>query len=745
MIGAGIVTAQFVAGKAARDALFLAEMSATALPAMVIATSVCSIGLVAITSRSLRLLAPATFVPTAFLVSAALFLLEWALAPALPALAAQAVYLQVSGLGPILGSGFWLIATERFDPRSAKRFFGQIAGAGTLGGLAGGLLAERVAAILDIGAMLPVLAALNLACAWQVRRLASGSAAERAHPVELSEELSPAPTRSGLKALSSQPYLRNLAWLVLLGTIGAALAEYLLKAHADQAIGSGDSLLRFFAAYYAGVSLITFVVQTATSRVALEKLGLATTTGTPSMALLAGSIGGLIAPGLESAMVARGAESVFRTSLFRAGYEVFYTPLPSAEKRAAKSIIDVAIDRLGDAVGGAFILVVILLAPARLDPLLFSAAAGCSVAALVLSRRLNRGYIQTLERSLLSRAVELELSDVEDLTTRTTMVRALSTIQGGRHPDRARRPGPDAGDELPSPSSDFLRTLDVDTLQILALKSRDRDRVLRVLQSPESLSAPLVSHVIPLLAWDPVANDAVTALRRVAEEHIGQLTDTLIDPNQDFAVRRRLARVFSVCVSQRAADGLLLGLEDLRFEVRFQSARSLVAIVEKNPRVRIDAPTVLEAVRREVAVARPVWESHRLLHQREDADGGLFVDRLVQDRASRSLGHVFTLLALVLPPEPLQIAFRGLHTDDQYLRGTALEYLEGVLPPAIRERLWPFLEDTRPARTATRPREEILADLLRSSESIAMKLEDLKQKATRTDGPGQRTDPWRQT
>ena len=50
--------------------------------------------------------------------------------------------------------------------------------------------------------------------------------------------------------------------------------------------------------------------------------------------------------------MARGAESIFRGSLFRAGYETLYTPIPAADKRAAKSIIDVAFDRMGDAVGG---------------------------------------------------------------------------------------------------------------------------------------------------------------------------------------------------------------------------------------------------------------------------------------------------------------------------------------------------------------------------------------------------------
>jgi AAA family ATP:ADP antiporter len=246
----------------------------------------------------------------------------------------------------------------------------------------------------------------------------------------------------------------------------------------------------------------------------------------------------------------------------------------------------------------------------------------------------------------------------------------------------------------------------------------------------------------------------VNGLRRVAEEHVGELTDALIDPNQDFAIRRRLARVFSVCVSQRAADGLLLGLHDQRFEVRFQCARALASVAEKNPRVRIDKTHIFDVVGRETAVGRPVWESHRLLHQLDDSDSRFFVDEFVKDRASRSLAHVFTLLSLVLPPEPLQIAFKGLHTTHQNLRGTALEYLEGVLPPPIRDALWPYLEDERKASTGPRrDRDEIVADLLKSHESIMVNLRELsarddQKRAKSADTDTERTTntgPWQET
>jgi hypothetical protein len=195
-----------------------------------------------------------------------------------------------------------------------------------------------------------------------------------------------------------------------------------------------------------------------------------------------------------------------------------------------------------------------------------------------------------------------------------------------------------------------------------------------------------------------------------------------------------------VCVSQRAADGLMLGLDDLRFEVRFQCARSLAAIVEKNLTIRIDRERIFAYVLREVAVGRPVWESRRLLDALDATDTVPFVDDFLRDRASQSLTHVFTLMSLVLPREPLQIAFRGLHTDDQNLRGTALEYLEGILPAVIRERLWPFLEDRRPAGDRRgRPREEILAELLRSNRSIVLNLQELQRQVD--DEQGSRPRP----
>jgi hypothetical protein len=723
MIGSGLLGAQFIAGKAARDAFFLTQFDPSALPNMIIATSICSIVLVLIVSNAPTRVSPATWVPYAFAASAFLLIVEWVLATGSPGLAARLFFIQVSGLGPMLGSGFWLIASERFDPHTAKKRFGEIAGAGTLGGLLGGLAGEWVSTVWGIEALLPVLAAMNILCAWQIPQLANLPAGKLrpATRTPVAKETA----RAGLRALAETPYLRLLAALVFLGTVAALFIDQAFKTQVKAALGSGPALGTFFSRYYIAVTVVTFLVQTGASRFALERFGLGFAAGAPSLAFLAGGSASVVFPGLTTIVFTRWSEAVLRGSIYRAGYEVFFNPVLPADKRAAKTAIDVGVDRTADIVGATLVKQLLWMPQPGQTVALVSIAMGCSTVALAVANRLKRGYTLTLETRLMSRAFEMDLSDVGDSTTRTTMTR---TLQLTRHGTRATGKPPD------KPTRDFPvipnpELFEHPTLQrILVLESEDRDAIAQLLRSEKGLSASLIPHVIPLLARDDLARDCIRALRRVAEEHVGQLLDVLLNPAEPFVVRRRLGRVFSVCVSQRAVDGLVLGLEDLRFEVRFQVGRSLLAIVEKNPRVTIDKARIFEFVKQEVAVNKEFWESRRLLDPPEEGERS-FLDELVRDRASQSLAHVFTLLALALPTDPLRITFRGLHTDDQGLRGTALEYLEGVLPPDIRERLWPFLEDGRVSESLPKLRDQALADLLHSNQSIIANLEELKKRA----------------
>ncbi len=716
------------AAKATRDALFLSTFDVSALPRMVMVSALVAMAVALLAARWMTQIGPMRLVPPAFALSAALALVEWGLLGAFRRPVAVGFYLHYAALGAVLISGFWSVINERFDPRTAKRYVGRIAAGATVGGLLGGVLAERVGALLSMEAMLPILAALHLLCGILILAVPDRS---RVRPAPRRSAAEEAPERSGLRVIAKTPYLRGLVALVMLATVAEILIDFVFKAQATGTFGGQDTLLRFFAAFYTGVALLTVVVQALGSRVALQRLGLTRTVALLPAATGLGSIGALAVPGLASASVARGAEQVSRNGLYRAGYELLFTPLPPEQKRATKTLVDVGVVRMGDITGGAIVQLTLVLTAAGVSTLLLGLAVGFSVLGVAVALRLRRGYVRTLERSLLSQAVELELEDVEDVTTRTAVMHSASTLglTDLRLPSvpEVREAGSMVTPSVaPAPAADAAHS-DPDMQRIAELRSRDAGRV-RAAVKGGPITPVFVPHVVPLLAWDEVVGDVLPALREVAHKVTGQLVDRLLDREEEFAVRRRLPLVLVAAPTERALEGLFRGLEDNRFEVRYRCGRSLVRLAELNPKLTVDKERTFAAVLREVAVDKGVWESHRLLDTMDDDEWAPMMDEVLSDRANRSLEHIFTVLSLVLPRQPLKIAYRGLHTTDRMLRGTALEYLETALPEDVRRALWPFLEDSRAKRRESRPTNEILENLLQSNQSIVINLEELKKR-----------------
>ncbi len=54
---------------------------------------------------------------------------------------------------------------------------------------------------------------------------------------------------------------------------------------------------------------------------------------------------------------------------------------------------------------------------------------------------------------------------------------------------------------------------------------------------------------------------------------------------------------------------------------------------------------------------------------------------------NRNMEHVFTLLSLTLDPDAVHMSMQAAFSKDINLRGTALEYLENVLPADLYQLL----------------------------------------------------------
>ena len=718
-IGAGAMIAHQVAAKAVRDAFFLSTYDVTRLPAMLVFAAVVSVVVVLACSRAMPRLGPVRLISASFVASALLLMGEWWLATVMPEAAAVVFYLHFAAFGAVLISGFWSVINEHFDPRTARKRISLIAAAGTLGGLLGGLAAQWASTRYAVPSLLPMLAVLHVFCGITVRFLPplhAGTGGKSGNAVG-----DAAGSRGGLRVLAEVPYLQSLGTLVVMGTVSAALLDYVFKARATVAYTDGESLLGFFALFYTALSVASFLVQSLLGKLLLERLGLTRAVATFPFALAAGSLGALFVPGLGSAALARGGQAVAQNTLYRSGYELLFTPLPRHDKRATKTIIDVGFLRVGDGLGGALIALLLMLGTLA-EPAILAGAAALAAVGVALALRLQKGYVASLEQSLLAQAVDLEDEDVTDAIQQSAILQTMGVKDMAALRTRLTHLEPsalDGGAPVTVPAPQPAVRGDVIANRLAELRTGDEDRVRAALRA--TLDRALVPQAISLLGWDPIAEDAAGALNRISNGHEGQLADALLGLDESFAVRRRVPRILGQLQSERATETLLAGLADRRFEVRFRCGR---ALARQNKRVdsHIDPQRVFAAVIREVSVDRKVWESYRLLDQLEDHEDPGFVDEVLKERANRGLEHVFTLLSLVLEAQPLIIAFKGLYTDDGALRGTALEYLEAVLPADVRKELWPFLEGNQRQDPSKRTREEIVEQLLRSNESIQLNL-----------------------
>ncbi len=712
-----LLIAQQVAGKAARDALFLTSFHLSNLPLAMASGALLSLGAVWLLARLMAKHPPAALTPALFLANAAGFGLAAFLQVHSPRLAAGSLYLHTAFLGPVTISAFWSLVNESFDPHTAKRAVARIAGGGTLGGVLGALAAWRISTVLPPEGILMCLGVVNgVAALGAFNSTPRAARSWNAHPAGPSNaDEATAGLAGSLRTLRGAPFLRNLALLVAIGSLTSALLDYIFSREAIAHFGKGQALFSFFSLFWLAVGVVSFLVQMSLGRVAIEKLSLALNIAVlPSIILLGGALG-LAVPGLVSSSLLRGGEAVQKNTLFRSAYELLYTPIAEVRKRTTKALIDVGFDRLGTVLGSGLVMIALHGFSQHESSALLGAVLLFALATFPLTRRLHLGYVEALQESLKEAESKLEPPASQRRAVhnpsmvppeREKLVERLEQLQPGglRVLLDPNRPGSDGA----APQSSPFGPAQVHRLGLASdLLSQDPVRARQALAQLEPRD-PGVACTIALLAQRDLYQSASSALAKIAPRITGQLIDALLDPTTSFAIRRRLPRVLRSCVNQRCVEGLLLGLTDERFEVRYECGRALFSVTHVAPELAISRDKAVAAIRHEVNLS-----GHLLTDETDETDETdddqladdqtSLVEGLKQDRMNRSLEHVFNILCLHLDREPLRIALRALHVEDPKFRGTALEYLSTVLPEEVRELVWPFLGAERPllvSRTA---------------------------------------------
>jgi ATP:ADP antiporter, AAA family len=661
---AGLLIGQQIAAKSLRDALFLSTYTARELPKIMAVATFISLIVAVSTGQLMRNWGPRRLVALMLAGNGTAFLAEWLLFADFPKEVTVTLYLHVASLGALLVSGFWSVMSEQYDPYSAKRLLGRIGGGATLGGVLGAACADIVTRSAGVAALFPILALTSAAGALAVHRLPSGATPATAASAKPTSAAA-GDEGSTFAALRSRPYLVSLGLLTAAAATWEAFIDYAMKARVAEAFPDRLALVSVFSAYYAAMNVLTFGVQAGVCAWALRKLGLSWTVAVLPAFVLVLAGGSAVYSSLVTIVLLRGGEGVLSSSLYRAGRELYFTPLSKSTKRATKTVLDVAATRVGDGVGTLGVLLIVAVAGDR-APMLALAFAGLTAAlALTLMPGLDRGYVKTLARALERGLVRLSSAANLDATTRRTLAnttKGMSRAHLLAEIARLKRRGAVLDDGPPRLELGPSRAL---REQAKLLVSGNPAALSKM---PASLELGAVGLTLPWLLEPEVAGDVALRLEKMAARATGTLTDMLLDSDQPMALRALIPRLLERAGTTRARDGIAGGLLDRSREVRVACAKSLAKLVRTHPTLKPEDAIVLAWAERDVTS--------------EAASGS---------RDLESLLVAFTLLSMIVDRHALALAQQGLARPEAALRGTALEYLENVIDQPARGAIVAFL------------------------------------------------------
>ena len=249
-------------------------------------------------------------------------------------------------------SVFWAFMTDIFTRDQAKRLFGIISAAGTLGAMTGSMLTATLAQTIPPIYLLLVSAALIELSVLAVRRLSRHS--ERLRQVRAAgsqEQIIGGSVLAGIRNALSSPYLVGISGYMLMYTILSTVLYFQLLGTVETTIADRAARTAFFARVDLSINILSFVLQLLAFGNLVRTFGVTIALCVlPAISAAGFGLLGLL-PTAAVVVVFYSVRRACEFAIARPAREVLYTVLPREDRYKAKNFIDTFVYRLGDQIG----------------------------------------------------------------------------------------------------------------------------------------------------------------------------------------------------------------------------------------------------------------------------------------------------------------------------------------------------------------------------------------------------------
>jgi ATP:ADP antiporter, AAA family len=222
----------------------------------------------------------------------------------------------------------------------------------------------------------------------------------------------------------------------------------------------------------------------------------------------------------------------------------------------------------------------------------------------------------------------------------------------------------------------------------------------------------LVHRLVDRLAEPWLTEEIVLALGSFGDRIIEPIRDYLEDRDTPPAIRYELPAVLQAIATPAAhavlVDNVLTGDSALRMRV----LAALNKLAQLYPERRVQRPVVETALEAEIT-------GHYRSYQVLDAIGGSLtgaepVVAGLREALSQESERIFRLMKILYPAHDMHSAFVGIQSEQPAVHDNALEFLDNVLPPALRAVVVPLFDREVSAADRARHAERLVGVTVRS-------------------------------
>lgn len=234
-----------------------------------------------------------------------------------------------------------------------------------------------------------------------------------------------------------------------------------------------------------------------------------------------------------------------------------------------------------------------------------------------------------------------------------------------------------------------------------------------------------VIRVIDRLKEPGLAPEIIEAIGAMGDRVVGTLRDHLADAAVPVEVRREIPAVLVRVGTPSAARTLVEHLLEADTILRFRVISALNKLRHTNAEIRIDEQMI------ETVLAAEIMGHYRSYQILGTLGGNLHAEdsvvRALKETLEQEVERIFRLLGLLFPRHDLYSAYFGLQSTEPVIHANALEFLDNILKPQLRNMLVPLLDSdvsvTERMRLANRfvgsdvqSQEEAVASLITSED-----------------------------